>query len=173
MPVPITAAPSPMPMAQRNSAPVGEPTSGIAEMVSENDPNPVRLLSPMKINDPTPAASRPGTSTSSNIGPPTPIISISRNAPTNGEPRSVAIAAKLPAAPMTTVAWAGASRLTRCTARTPSPLPIAIKGASGPSTTPKLSVANAAATTPNSSIGGSGPPDLKPSEGSCPPVPGR
>ena len=50
---------------------------------------------------------------------------------------------------------------------------MAIKGASGPSTTPKLSVANAAATTPNSSIGGSGPPALKPSEGSCPPVPGR
>ena len=82
-------------------------------------------------------------------------------------------AAKLPAAPITTTAIWGASRLSRCTASTPSPLPIAISGASGPSTTPRLSVAKDASTMPGSSIGGTGPEDLKPSAGLCPPVPGR
>ena len=62
---------------------------------------------------------------------------MSRNAPTIGEPSSVLIAAKLPAAPITTTAvWRGV-RLSRCIASTPSPLPIAISGASGPSTTPR------------------------------------
>ena len=83
------------------------------------------------------------------------------------------MAAKLPATPITTTAMGGASRLNRCTARTPSPLPMAINGASGPNTTPRLSVAKAAATMPKSSTGGTGPPALKPSEGSWPPVPGR
>ena len=107
------------------------------------------------------------------MGPPSPAISMRRNAPTSGEPSSVAMAAKLPAAPMTATAMCGASFLTRCIASTPSPLPIAISGASGPSTTPRLSVASAAAAMPKSSIGGMGPDDLKPSEGSWPPVPGR
>ena len=56
---------------------------------------------------------------------------------------------------------------------TPSPLPIAISGASGPSTAPNESVASAARKTPGSSIGGSGPPVWKPSAGEWPPVPGR
>ena len=89
-----------------------------------------------------------------------------------GEPRSVLIAAKLPAAPITTLAVA-ASRLIRCTARMPMPLPMAISGASGPSTAPKLRVANAAMMMPGSSIGGTGPDGLNPSAGLCPPVPGR
>ena len=82
-------------------------------------------------------------------------------------------AAKLPAAPITITAVSGASRLSRCTASTPSPLPIAISGASGPSTTPRLSVANDATAIPGSSIGSTGPPALNPSAGLCPPVPGR
>ena len=102
---------------------------------------------------PTPAARRPGTSTISIIGPPRPAISMSRKAPTRGEPKSVAMAAKLPAAPITKAAIGGASRLTRWTASTPSPLPMAIRGASGPSTTPRLRVANAAAMMPKSSMG--------------------
>ena len=48
---------------------------------------------------------------------------------------------------------AGASRLTSRTVKTPRPLPIAISGASGPSTTPSQSVANDARTIPGSSIG--------------------
>jgi len=100
-----------------------------------------------------PAASNPGTSTTPRIAPPIPAASISRNAPTIGEPRSVLIAAKLPAAPITAIAIAGASRLTSRTVKTPRPLPIAISGASGPSTTPSESVAKDARTIPGSSIG--------------------
>ena len=73
---------------------------------------------------------RSGTSTTPSIGPPIPPASIKRNAPTIGEPSSVLIAAKLPAEAITTVAVAGASRLTRCTARTPMPLPIAMRATS-------------------------------------------
>ena len=171
--VATTAAPTPMTNAHRNSPTVGDPTWGMEDTVRENAPNPVKLLSPTKISEPTPAARRPGTRTISIVGPPSPAISMRRKAPTSGEPRRVAMAAKLPAAPITTAAMGGASRLTRCMARTPSPLPMAISGASGPSTTPRLSVANAAATTPKISMGCTGPPDLKPSEGSWPPVPGR
>ncbi len=42
---------------------------------------------------------------------------------------------------------------------------MAISGASGPSTAPRLSVAKAAMTMPGSSIGGTGPDDLNPSAG--------
>ncbi len=94
-----------------------------------------------------------------------PAASMSRNAPTIGEPRSVEIAAKLPATPTTTAAIGGASFLIRWTASTPRPLPIAMSGASGPSTTPRLSVANAARMIPGSSIGGIAPAAWKPSAG--------
>ena len=83
-------------------------------------------------------------------------------------------AAKLPAAPITITAVSGASRLSRCTASTPSPLPIAISGASGPSTTPRLSVTNDASDDARQLDREHGaPPALKPSAGLCPPVPGR
>ena len=87
------------------------------------------------------------------MAPPRPDASISRNAPTSGEPSSVLIAAKLPATPITVDAISGASFLIRCTASTPSPLPIAISGASGPSTAPQHRVAKAAIAMPGSSIG--------------------
>ena len=128
----------------------------------------------MKMSDPTPAASRPGTSTSCIVGPPRPEASISRNAPVRGEPSRVLIAAKLPAAAITDWTRAGASRLTSRTARAPSPAPMAISGPSGPSTTPRLKVAKAASTMPGSSIADGGPPPaLNPSAGEWPPVPGR
>ena len=98
---------------------------------------------------------------------------MSRKAPGRGEPSSVLMAAKLPAAPSTALAWAGAPLLARCRASTPSPLPIAISGASGPSTTPRLSVANAAMMIPGRSTGATAPPAWKPSAGLCPAVPGR
>ena len=107
------------------------------------------------------------------MGPPMPDASISRNAAGSGEPNSVLMAAKLPAAPITRLAWAGASRLASCTASTPRPPPIAISGASGPSTTPRLSVANAASAMPGRSIGCTMPPVFSPSAGEWPPVPGR
>ena len=162
-----------MATAQTNSATVGVVNAGMSGTANENVPKPVQLSSPTKISDPTPAASRPGTSTTPMSGPPSPAASINKKAPTMGDPNSVLIAAKLPAAAMTVIACRGESFLIRCTANTPSPLPMAINGASGPSTAPKVSVANAASAMPGSSMGETGPPDSNPAEGSCPPVPGR
>jgi len=143
-------------------------------MASENVPSPVRLSRPLKMSEPMPAASRPGSSTSSSVAPPSPDASISRKAPSSGEPSSVLMAAKLPAAASMALARAGASRLARRMAHTPSPPPRAISGASGPSTTPRLSVASAASTTPGSSAGlGARSPALNPSAGELPPRPGR
>ena len=88
-----------------------------------------------------------------------------RKAPTNGEPSRVLMAAKLPAAAMTVAAMGGASLAASLTARTPSPPPMAMSGASGPSTAPSDRVASAARTTPNNSIGWGAPPVLSPSAG--------
>ena len=101
-----------------------------------------------------------------------PDASSSRKAPISGEPSSELIAAKLPVADIIAAAAGGASRVASFIASTPSPLPIAISGASGPSTAPNTSVASAANTTPGSSTGGSGAPVWKPSAGEWPPVPG-
>ncbi len=120
-----------------------------------------------------PAASSPGTSATLIMPPPRPAASISRNAPVSGDPSRVLIAAKLPAAPTATVACFGASLRTRRIAITPIPLPIAISGASGPSTTPSARVANEARITAGSSLGSVAPPALNPSAGLWPPVPGR
>ena len=90
-----------------------------------------------------------------------------------GEPSSVLMAAKLPAAAMTVAAMGGASREARWTASTPSPPPMAISGASGPRTTPSARVATEARMMPGRSTGGGAPPVLNPSAGSCPDVPGR
>ena len=102
--VPSTAAATPIPSAQRNSAPSGVPKGGMLGTASENVPKPVQASSPTKMSEPTPAASRPGTSTTPSKGPPSPDTSIMRNAPTMGDPNSVLIAAKLPAAPITMLA---------------------------------------------------------------------
>ena len=173
MPLPSTAAAIPIPTAQKNSATFGVVNVGMSGTASEKSPKPVHEFSPMKMSEPTPAASRPGTSTTPSIAPPSPDTSMSRKAPVSGEPRSVLIAAKLPAAAITAVAVCGAFRRTRCTARTPIPLPMAMSGASGPSTAPQLRVAKAAMMMPGSSTGGTAPEGLNPSAGACPPVPGR
>ena len=173
MPVPTTAATRPKTRAQRNITPFGCWNGGSPGMAREKVPNPVSESRPMKMRVPTPAARRPGTSTSPRIGPPRPAASISRKAPAMGEPNRVLMAAKLPAAAITVAAVGGASLVARCTARTPSPPPMAIRGASGPSTTPRLRVARAASRTPGISSGSGVPPVLNPSAGECPPVPGR
>ena len=59
------------------------------------------------MSEPIPAASRPGSSTTPSIGPPSPAASISRNAPVMGDPSSEATAAKLPAPASTATPWAG------------------------------------------------------------------
>ena len=117
IPQPSGTAIIPIASAHKNSAPVGDPTWGRPGIPSENVPSPVRWSRTMKISEPTPAASRPGTSTSSSMAPPSPEASISRNAPSRGEPSSVLMAAKLPAAATTVAVLGGASRLTR---RTPA-----------------------------------------------------
>ena len=84
------------------------------------------------------------------------------------------MAAKLPAAAIIATAWPVASRRAARTARAPRPAPIAISGASGPSTAPKHRVASAASVTPGSSRAvGAAAPAWKPSAGEWPPRPGR
>ena len=97
-----------------------------------------------------------------------------RKAPSSGDPSSVLTAAKLPAEAMMVSAIGGASFFARCTVSAARPPPIAISGASGPSTAPRLSVASAARTTPGSSRPVAGPPPVwNPKAGECPPLPGR
>ena len=117
-------------------------------MAREKVPNPVRESSPTKMRVPTPAASRPGTRMRPSKGPPSPEASINRKAPRMGEPSRVLMAAKLPAEAMTMAAVGGASRLARWTASMPNPPPMAMSGASGPRTTPRLKVASEARKTP-------------------------
>jgi hypothetical protein len=68
----------------------------------------------------------------------------------SGEPSRVLMAAKLPAEARTAVAWSGTGRRAALMASTTSPPPMAMSGASGPSTAPKHSVAKAARMTPGS-----------------------
>ena len=142
-------------------------------MAKENVPNPVKESRPTKTRVPMPAARSPGTRTRPSIGPPSPTASMRRNAPAMGEPKSVLIAAKLPAAAMTVIAVGGASRRARRTAMTPRIPPMAMSGASGPRTMPRLSVARAATITPGRSIGSGVPPAWNPSAGEWPAVPGQ
>ena len=123
---------------------------------------------------PTPEASSPGTSTRPIIGPPSPDASISKNAPVIGDPSSVLMAAKLPAAPSTLTPWAGTGRRRAAlVASTARPLPSAMSGISGPITAPKASDASAAQMTPGSSTGAGGGCTAKPGAGDAPPLPGR
>ena len=103
------------------------------------------------MSEPVPAASRPGSSTSPSIGPPSPDASLSRNAPVMGDPSSVAMAVKLPALASTLTPWAGTfRRLAARVASTARPPPMAISGISVPCTAPETRVASAAKMTPGS-----------------------
>ena len=107
-----------------------------------------------------------------NVAPPSPLASITSTAATIGDPKITEMAAKLPAAAMISKSCGGASRLASLTENIASEPPIAISGASGPSTTPRPSVAKAASVIPGS-IAGSFPPICSPCAGTCPPAPGR
>ena len=85
-------------MAHPNSAMPGGRTAGRFGMARENVPNPVSESSPVKMRAPTPEASSPGSSTAVASEPPMLDASSRRNAPANGVPSSVLIAAKLPVA---------------------------------------------------------------------------
>ncbi len=65
-------------------------------MFSEKVPYPVRSSRPTKMSDPTPAESSPGSSTNSIVGPPSPMTSMRRNAPTSGEPKKRGNSRKTP-----------------------------------------------------------------------------
>ena len=103
-----------------------------------------------------------------------PAASMMRNAPSRGEPSRVLIAAKLPADAMIVTAIGVTSFLTRRTVRAARPPPMAMSGASGPSTAPRLSVASEARTMPGRWRSTGGPPPIwKPRAGEWPPGPGR
>ena len=91
----------------------------------------------MNTSVPTPEASSPGSRIGRSIGPPMPAASMSRKAPLSGDPNRALIAAKLPAAATTASACAGTSRRASRTVAAARPPPIAISGASGPTTAPK------------------------------------
>ncbi len=152
----------PITSAQPNSAMSGRAKCGAPWMASENTPCPVQASRPMKISEPTPAASSPGSSTRLSIWPPSPDASMSRNAPTIGDPSSVLMAAKLPADAITAFAWSGTSRRASRTDSAASPPPIRISGISGPRTMPKISVASVARMTPGSCAAVGGPCILNP-----------
>src|SRR5579875_3677402 len=150
-----------MTTAQPNSARLGRPKCGTSGMARENEPRPLQASRPVKISEPTPEASRPGSSTRPSACPPSPDASISRNAPVSGDPSSVLMAAKLPADATTVRTRSGASRRARRTVSAASPPPSAISGISGPSTAPKISVASDTRITP----GSCSPPGEHPADG--------
>ena len=76
-------------------------------MASEKVPCPVNESSPTNTRNPIPAASRPGSSATASIVPPSPATSSIRNAATTGDPSNVLIAAKLPAVAMMATAGRG------------------------------------------------------------------
>jgi hypothetical protein len=69
MPVPRKAATTPIASAQRNSAALGSRKVGRCWIASENVPSPLHEPRPRKISDPIPAATSPGSSTSSSMAP--------------------------------------------------------------------------------------------------------
>ncbi len=105
---------------------------------SEKVPRPVQVSKPRKTRAPMPEASRPGRATRLSVAPAIPAASMMRNAPSTGDPSRVLTAAKLPAEAMTVRAIGVASFLTSRTVSAASPDPMAISGASGPSTAPRL-----------------------------------
>jgi hypothetical protein len=164
---------TPITKAHAKLANVGDSAGGTECRTSEKVPRPVHWPRPTKTNAPMPEASRPGNITRLSVIPPIPAISMIRKAASTGEPSSVLIAAKLPADAMIITAIGGASFFARRTVNAASPAPIAISGASGPSTAPRPSVVNAASAMPGSSRPVNGaPPVLKPNAGEWPPLPG-
>ena len=153
---------------------MGSTPGGTVVSASEKVPRPVQLSRPRKTSAPMPDASRPGSATRLRVAPAMPAASMMRKAPSSGEPSSVLMAAKLPADAMIVTAIGVTSFLTRRTVRAASPPPMAMSGASGPSTAPRLSVASEARMMPGRCRSTGGPPPIwKPRAGECPPGPGR
>ena len=171
--VPRTAAARPIPIAQTNSPTVGVVNVGMSGTDSENVPNPVELVEADEDEGAYSGREQTWNQHDPQHRPTHPDASMSRNAPASGEPRSVLIAAKLAAAAITMTACWGHPSSGAVWRGHPCPLPIAMSGASGPRTTPRLRVAKDAMMMPGRSIGRTGPVVLNPSAGSWPAVPGR
>ena len=150
---PSSAQATPIGSAHSMVAMVGSVAGGTDVSASEKLPSPVQLFMPTKTSAPMPDASSPGSATRVSVAPPMPAASMIRNAASSGDPSSVLIAAKLPADAMIVSAIGGASFFVRCTVSAASPPPMAISGASGPRTAPRLKVVKAARMTPGSSWG--------------------
>ena len=115
--------------------------------------SPLQSVVPMKTSAPIPAAINPGIRITGRVAPPRPDASMITMADRIGDPNTTEIAAKVPAAPRTISIVGGASRLARLTRKTATPPPMAIRGASGPNTSPRPIVASAARTTPGTMFG--------------------
>ena len=116
--------------------------------------SPVQEPMPMETSEPIPAAIRPGTRTTRSCEPPSPIASIRMIEAISGDPSRNETAAKVEeAATMSTTCCCCGSFCRRLPARMPSPPPIAISGASGPTTAPRPIEARAARTTPGIASG--------------------
>ena len=164
------------PIVQAKSLPSGPPNSGSGKGLSCQALvlSPLQSANPMNTSEPIPAASRPGSRSSVAVAPPSPTASMMITAPMIGEPKIVEMAAKLPAAASSPTTCWGASFLRTWTAKTTRPMPRAISGDSGPSTSPRPRVASAASRMPGTSRGSTTPPPVfRPSAGTWPPPPGR
>ena len=121
-----------------------------------------------------PAASRPGSSTSGSVAPPSPAASMMITAPITGEPKIAETAAKLPAAAISASACSGASfrerasRGTRGPCRARSAAPPGRARARGRAWRARRGARRAARPA-----GSGAPPALSPSAGTWPPWPGR
>lgn len=144
-------------------------SSGMASApISRPDHRP----SPVKSRPPTPLDSRHGSTTNINWGRASPSTSRKITAATSGLPKIAEIAAADPAAARIVALLGSVDRRVRRMASRASPLPIAISGASGPTTAPPTRLATAAITTPGTSTGRVAPAPT-PSTGGWPARPGR
>ena len=92
-------------------------------MVSEKSPNPVRSFRPTKISEPTPAAEQTRHQHHLHGRPPEPDHLHEEERAVKGDPSNVAMAAKLPAPPMTTAAIAGRVSLDQVDCQDAEPTP--------------------------------------------------
>ena len=122
-------------------------------MASTPIPRPVHWPRPVNNKAPTPLETRHGRTTSNVRLRSRPSSSRKITTATRGLPKMADIAAAAPAAATMATAPGSSPILVRLMARRASPPPIAINGASGPSTAPPTRLAAAASTTPGSVFG--------------------
>ena len=135
-------------------------------------PRPVHWPRPVNNRAPTPLETRHGRTTSMVRLRSRPRSSRKITTATRGLPKMADIAAAAPAAATMATAPGSSPILVRLMARRASPPPIAISGASGPTTAPPTRLAAAASTMPGSVFGAVVPP-AEPRDGNVTAVPGQ